>query len=177
MKQLRHKLISSEKKSRANREITAPQVRLVDENGQQVGVVSIAEALERAQSVNLDLVEVSPNAAPPVCKILDFGKYRYQYRKRHQQKPKSRQQLKEIKFRPTTDIGDYQIKQRKIIKFLESGIKVKITVRFRGREMMHQQLGLELLKRLEEDLREYGSVDKMPALEGRQLSMMLTPVK
>jgi len=136
-------------------------------------------AIAIAKEQSLDLVEVSPNAEPPVCRIMDFGKYLFEQKKKTQAgKTKQRQtQLKEVKFRPGTDIGDYQIKLRNLTKFLEQGDKAKVTLRFRGREMAHQQLGMDLLKRVEGDLIEYGTVEQFPKMEGRQLVMVLAPKK
>jgi len=152
---------------------------LIGADGEQVGVVSSQEALQKAIESGLDLVEISPNAEPPVCRIMDFGKFRYEASKKKQQAKKKQKQthLKEIKFRPGTDIGDYQVKLRKLIQFLEDEDKVKITLRFRGREMAHQELGRKLLNRVEEDLKEYGVVEQYPKLEGRLMVMVLAPKK
>ncbi|NOZ09525.1 MAG: translation initiation factor IF-3 [Gammaproteobacteria bacterium] len=168
-----------EKKTRLNEQITIPEVRLIGADGEQVGVVSSQEALQKAIESGLDLVEISPNAEPPVCRIMDFGKFRYEASKKKQQAKKKQKQthLKEIKFRPGTDIGDYQVKLRKLIQFLEDEDKVKITLRFRGREMAHQELGRKLLNRVEEDLKEYGVVEQYPKLEGRLMVMVLAPKK
>jgi len=161
---------------RINRYIVAPKLRLIGADGQQIGIVSSTEALAKAQEEELDLVEIAPEADPPVCRIMDYGKYLFEQRKR--KKKKSKQiHIKEIKMRPGTEIGDYKIKLRKAIDFLQQGNKVKITVRFRGREMAHQQLGADILKRMERDLEEYGSVEQMPKLEGRQMVMMIGPAK
>jgi len=143
-----------------------------------VGVVSITAALEMAQKDTLDLVEISPDSNPPVCKIMDYGKHVFDIKKKAaQQKKKQKQtQVKEIKFRPGTDIGDYQIKLRNLIKFLENGDKTKITLRFRGREMAHQELGMEMMKRVEADLYELAQVEQFPKLEGRQMTMVLAPL-
>jgi translation initiation factor IF-3 len=143
-----------------------------------VGVVSITAALEMAQKDTLDLVEISPDSNPPVCKIMDYGKHVFDIKKKAaQQKKKQKQtQVKEIKFRPGTDIGDYQIKLRNLIKFLENGDKTKITLRFRGREMAHQELGMEMMKRVEADLSELAQVEQFPKLEGRQMTMVLAPL-
>lgn len=150
---------------------------MISNDGQQIGIVSINDALRRAEEAGLDLVEISPNAAPPVCRIMDFGKFQYEESKRkHAAKKKQKQiQIKEVKFRPGTDVGDYQVKLRNLIRFLENGDKAKITLRFRGREMAHQELGLELLKRVETDLAEYGTVEQRPKLEGRQMVMVINP--
>jgi translation initiation factor IF-3 len=143
-----------------------------------VGVVSIATALEMAQKDTLDLVEISPDSNPPVCKVMDYGKHVFDIKKKAaQQKKKQKQtQVKEIKFRPGTDVGDYQIKLRNLIKFLENGDKTKITLRFRGREMAHQELGMEMMKRVEADLSELAQVEQFPKLEGRQMTMVLAPL-
>jgi translation initiation factor IF-3 len=142
-------------------------------------VVDTRDALEQAQEAKLDLVEVSPDANPPVCKIMDFGKYLFEQKKAKAAAKKKQKvtQVKEIKFRPGTDIGDYKVKLRNLIRFLEDGDKTKITVRFRGREMAHQELGMELLKRVEKDLEEYGSVEQRPSMEGRQMTMVIAPNK
>ncbi len=152
---------------------------MIDGDGNQAGVVSIAEALQKAEEAGLDLVEISPTAAPPVCRIMNYGKYQYEAQKRkHAAKKKQKQiQVKEVKFRPGTDVGDYQVKLRNLTRFLSSGDKAKVTLRFRGREMAHQELGFQLLKRVEEDLREIGVVEQYPRLEGRQMVMVLSPKK
>jgi len=156
-----------------------PEVRLIGADGEQVGVVPTPEALQQAEQSGMDLVEIAPNADPPVCRLMDFGKFRYEEsKKRHAAKKKQKQtQVKEIKFRPRTDIGDYNVKIRNLIKFLENGDKTKITLRFRGREMAHQELGLELLKRVESDLAEVGTVEQYPRMEGRQMVMVVSPKK
>jgi len=137
------------------------------------------QALEKAQGVGLDLVEVSPNAKPPVCRIMDFGKYRFENSKKQQasKKKQKRTQIKEIKFRPRTEEGDYQVKLRKLRAFLENGDKTKVTMRYRGREFAHQELGMQLLKRVEADLEDIANVEQMPNMEGRQMVMMLGPKK
>ncbi len=137
------------------------------------------EALEKAQGVGLDLVEVSPNAEPPVCRIMDFGKFRFENSKKKQgaKKKQKRTQVKEIKFRPRTEIGDYNVKLNKLRKFLDNGDKTKVTMRFRGREFAHQELGMELLKRVVVDLEEIANVEQMPGMEGRQMVMLLGPKK
>jgi len=154
-------------------------VRLIDEKGEQQGILPIDQALQRAKDSQLDLVEVSPNAKPPVCRIMDFGKYRFeQNKKRHSDRKKQKQiQIKEVKFRPGTEVGDYQVKLRNLIRFLKGGDKAKVTLRFRGREMAHQELGRDLLKRIEADLREYGNIEQFPKMEGRQMVMVLAPIK
>ena len=156
-----------------------PEVRLVDGDGGQVGIISIEEARQRAEDAGLDLVEISPNAEPPVCRLMDYGKFKYQDSKRKQAAKKKQKVItvKEIKFRPGTDIGDYTVKINKLIKFLESGDKIKATMRFRGREMAHQHLGMELLKRVENDLSEIAVVEQYPKMEGRQMVMVMAPKK
>jgi translation initiation factor IF-3 len=148
-------------------------------DGQQVGVVSLEEAKQVAEEAGLDLVEISPNASPPVCRIMDYGKYKFQLSKKAQEAKKKQKQtqVKEVKFRPGTDEGDYQVKLRNLVRFLDDGDKAKVTLRFRGREMAHQDLGLKLLKRVEEDLMEYGTVEQRPKLEGRQMVMVIAPAK
>jgi len=165
----------SDKKTRTNRSITAPKVRLIDQTGDQVGVISTADALSRANDLALDLVEIAPNEEPPVCRIMDYGKYHFaRVKRRSANKKKQKQvQLKEVKFRPVTDIGDYNVKLKKITKFLERGDKVKISMRFRGREMQHRELGMEFLKRVEGDLPEGFVIEQEPKLEGRQLTMVV----
>lgn len=152
---------------------------MIDSEGAQVGVVSLEEAKSSAQEVGLDLVEISPNADPPVCRIMDYGKYRYEdSKKKAAAKKKQKQmQVKEVKFRPGTDSGDYGVKLRNLRRFLEDGDKVKVTMRFRGREMAHQELGLELLQEVEKDLEEIGTVEQYPKLEGRQMVMVIGPKK
>ncbi len=164
---------------RLNESITAPQVRLIGADGEQVGVVSLAEAQQAAGEADLDLVEIVPNAAPPVCRIMDYGKFLFEEnKKRHAAKKKQKQvQVKEIKFRPGTDIGDYQVKLRNLTRFLNNGDRVKVTLRFRGREMAHQELGLKLLQRVEEDLKEIGNVEQRPRMEGRLMVMVVAPKK
>jgi len=152
---------------------------LVDAEGEQVGVVSLQDAFDRADEAGLDLVEVSPQAEPPVCKIMDYGKFKYEESKRaHKAKAKTKQvQLKEVKFRPKTDQHDYQVKLKNARRFLEGGDRVKVTMRFRGREMLHQDIGRELLERIEEDLGDLGKVEQKPKLEGRQMIMVVAPLK
>lgn len=162
-----------------NNAIAVPEVRLIGADGDQVGVVTIDEALVQAKASSLDLVEIVPNAEPPVCRIMDFGKFLFdQNKKRHAAKKRQKQtQVKELKFRPGTDVGDYEIKLRNLKRFLTSGDKVKITLRFRGREMAHQELGVKMLKRIEEDLAELGAVEQFPKMEGRQMVMVIAPKK
>ncbi|MEC5206594.1 translation initiation factor IF-3 [Vogesella perlucida] len=152
---------------------------MVGEEGEQLGIVTVREALAMAEEREVDLVEISPTAQPPVCKLMDYGKFKYQQsKKKHEAKLKQKQiQVKEIKFRPGTDDGDYNVKLRNLIRFLTEGDKAKITLRFRGREMAHQDIGLALLKRVEADLAEVGTVEQFPKLEGRQMVMMIAPKK
>ena len=160
-----------------NDAIRARDVRLIDETGQNVGVVSRIDAMERAETAGLDLVEVSPDAEPPVCKIMDFGKYKYQEQKKAAEARKNQKivEIKEIKMRPSIDDHDYDVKMRSIKRFFEEGDKVKITLRFRGREMAHQELGMNLLQRVKADLLEDAKVESEPRLEGRQMVMVLAP--
>ena len=146
-------------------------------DGSQVGVVSLQEALGAAQKETLDLVEISPDAEPPVCKIMDYGKHVFDIKKKValQKKKQKQTQVKEMKFRPGTDQGDYEIKLRNLVRFLENGDKAKVTLRFRGREMAHQQLGMEMMKRVEADLIELAQVEQYPKMEGRQMIMVLAP--
>jgi translation initiation factor IF-3 len=152
---------------------------LVGEEGEQLGIVSLADARARAEAAELDLVEIAPMAKPPVCRIMDFGKFKYrEAKKQHEAKLKLKQiQVKEVKFRPGTDEGDYQIKLRNLIRFLTEGDKAKITLRFRGREMAHQEFGIRLLERIRNDLAEFAVVESFPRLEGRQMVMLLAPKK
>jgi len=154
-------------------------VRLVGEQGEQLGIVAVADALRMAEEQNVDLVEIAPMAVPPVCKLMDYGKFRYREQKKaHEAKLKQKQiQVKEIKFRPGTDEGDYKIKLGKLIQFLEEGDKAKVTLRFRGREMAHQEFGVRLLERVKADLQAVGLVEQFPKLEGRQMVMVLAPKK
>lgn len=169
--------IAQDKAQRINEQITAPQVRLIGAEGEQVGVVAIAEAQRMAEDAGLDLVEIAPLAEPPVCRVMDFGKFKYaESKKQHEAKLKQKQvQIKEIKFRPGTDEGDYNIKLRNLIKFLGEGDKTKITLRFRGREMAHQEFGMRLIERIKADLEEYSVVEQFPKMEGRQMVMVLAP--
>jgi len=162
-----------------NENITYPQVRVIDQDGEQLGILTSEEALAKAQEAGLDLVEVSPNAEPPVCRIMDFGKFRFENSKQKQgaKKKQKRTQVKEIKFRPRTEIGDYKTKLNKLRKFLEDGDKTKVTMRFRGREFAHQDLGMDLLKRVVADLEDISNVEQMPGMEGRQMVMVLGPKK
>jgi len=165
-------------KTRINDAIAVSEVRLIDAEGEQVGVVGISEAIELAEEAGLDLVEISPNAEPPVCRIMDYGKFLYEKSKQQkEQKKKQKQiQVKEVKFRPGTDEGDYQVKLRNLRRFLEGGDKAKVTVRFRGREMAHQELGIQLLERIKVDLDEISNCEAFPRrAEGRQMIMVLAP--
>jgi translation initiation factor IF-3 len=154
-------------------------VRLVDEAGEQKGIVSIAEALKAAEAVALDLVEIVANAEPPVCKIMDYNKHLFDLKQKQKDAKKKQHQVqvKEIKLRPGTDVGDYQVKLRSILRFLEEGDKVKITLRFRGREMAHQELGLKQLQKIEGDVAEFGVIEQAPKMEGRQMGMLIGPKK
>ena len=172
--------IATEKDVRINAEITnVTEVRLLGPESEPIGIVSLAEANRQAEEAQLDLVEIAPTAKPPVCRIMDFGKFKYrEAKKAHEAKLKQKQiQVKEVKFRPGTDDGDYNIKVRNLKRFLEEGDKTKITLRFRGREMAHQELGMALLKRVEADLTELGQVEQFPKMEGRQMVMMVGPRK
>jgi len=162
-----------------NGEINAPEVRLVGINNEPLGIVRIAEAMRFAEDAEVDLVEIAPQAVPPVCRLLDYGKFKYQEQKKaHEAKLKQKIiQVKEIKFRPGTDEGDYAIKVRNLIRFLEEGDKTKITLRFRGREMAHQEIGARLLERVRNDLEPHGQVEQFPKMEGRQMVMVLAPKK
>ncbi|MDA7426951.1 translation initiation factor IF-3 [Primorskyibacter aestuariivivens] len=163
---------------RVNDKIRSPEIRLIGAEGENVGVVTPRRALEMAQDAGLDLVEISPNANPPVCKIMDFGKFKYEQQKRESEARKKQKiiEVKEVKFRPNTDTHDYEVKMRNVFKFLENGDKVKVTLRFRGREMAHQNLGRELLERVAEDVKEIGKIENMPKMEGRQMIMMIGPL-
>ena len=171
--------IALEKKARKNHEILTPRVRLIGDSGEQVGIISTREALQMAEDAALDLVEVSPMADPPVCRIMDYGKFVYEQHKRnHAARRKQKQiEIKEVKFRPGTDEGDYQVKLRNLMRFLTEGDKAKITLRFRGRELLHMELGREMLKRVQADLAEIAVVESFPRLEGKQMVMLLAPRK
>ena len=171
--------IAQDKEVRINGEITVAEVRLVGIDGEQLGIMRLNDALRQAEEADVDLVEIAPTASPPVCRLMDFGKFKYRESKRqHEAKVKQKQiQVKEIKFRPGTDDGDYAIKVRNLIRFLSEGDKTKVTLRFRGREMTHQELGYNLLKRVEADLMAYGVVEQFPKMEGRQMVMVLAPRK
>jgi len=167
------------KQQRINKEITTGDIRLIGEGGEQLGIVSVTEAHQIAEEKQLDLVEISPYAEPPVCRLMDYGKFLYSVAKKKQESKKKQKQIvvKEVKFRPGTDVGDYDIKVRNLVRFLDAGNKVKVTLRFRGREMAHQELGMKMLKRVEADLDELGVVEQMPKMEGRQMVMVLAPKK
>ena len=162
---------------RVNEEIRAPQVRLIDQDGEMQGVMTAREALIRAYDVGLDLLEISPNAVPPVVKILDYGKYKYEQQKKANEARKRQKvvEIKEIKVRPNIDDHDYDVKMRAAKSFIEEGDKVKVTLRFRGREMAHQDLGLKVLDRIRTELAETTKVESMPRLENRQMIMVLAP--
>jgi translation initiation factor IF-3 len=154
-------------------------VRVIGPNGEQVGIMAIGDAQRRAEEAGLDLVEVAPNAEPPVCRVMDYGKFVFELNKKAQSARRKQKQIhiKEVKFRPGTEEGDYQVKLRNLTKFLTNGDKTKVTLRFRGREMAHQELGAELLKRVQQDLEEHGTVEQHPQLEGRQMVMVIAPRK
>jgi translation initiation factor IF-3 len=170
---------SSSKKPVINEHIEASEVRLVLEDGQQKGVVTIEEARAVAAEAKLDLVLIAPEAEPPVCKIMDYGKHIFDLKKQKaaSKKKQRKTQLKEIKFRPGTEEGDYQVKLRNLIRFLTDGDKAKVSLRFRGRELAHQHLGMDLMNRIRKDLEEYGAVEQEPKMEGRQIVMVLGPTK
>ena len=162
---------------RVNDEINVLRVRLVDERGNMVGVVPRNDALTMAANAGLDLVEIAPNADPPVCKILDFGKFKYEEQKKKNEARKKQKiiEVKEIKLRPSIDDHDYDVKMRNMLKFIEEGDKVKVTMRFRGRELAHQELGMDVLMRVRGDLEEIAKVEQMPRMEGRQMTMVMSP--
>ena len=162
---------------RVNDEIRVPQVRLIDEEGEMQGVMSARDAMHRAFSVGLDLVEISPNADPPVVKILDYGKFKYEQQKKKNEARKKQKviEIKEVKVRPNIDENDYQVKLRAMRSFIEEGDKVKVTLRFRGREMAHQDLGVKVLERIRVDMDERTKVEQMPRMENRQMIMVLSP--
>jgi translation initiation factor IF-3 len=162
---------------RYNQLITSDKVRVIDEEGENLGVMYTREAIEQAAGVGLDLVEVSPNADPPVCKFLDVGKFRYEAQKKANLARKSQktQEIKEIKMRPNIDDHDYDVKMRAVQRFIDEGDKVKVTLRFRGRELSHQQLGMNLLRRVQEDTAEYAKIEAYPRMEGRQMLMVISP--
>ena len=165
--------------NRRNGEIRVPRVRVIGSDGEMIGVLSRDEALRMAEDEGLDLVEIQPNADPPVCKIMDFGKFRFEQQKKASEAKKKQKQveIKELKFRPVTDEGDYQIKLRNMRRFLAEGDRVKVVVRFRGREMAHTELGLAMTRRIEEELKDDVTIEQRPKLEGRQMIMMIAPKK
>ncbi|MFA9440634.1 translation initiation factor IF-3 [Uliginosibacterium sp. sgz301328] len=171
--------MAQEKSQRINREIGVAEVRLVGQDNEQLGIVPTHQALAMAEEAGVDLVEIAPQARPPVCRLMDYGKFKYQEAKRaHEAKLKQKQiQLKEVKFRPGTDDNDYNIKLRNMTRFLADGDKVKVTLRFRGREMAHQEFGIRLLERIKADLDEHAAVEQFPKLEGRQMIMVVAPKK
>ena len=162
-----------------NGDIRAREVRLIDKDGEQVGVVTLREALSAAEAVQLDLVEIVPNAEPPVCRIMDYGKHVFELKQKQKDAKKKQHQvqIKEIKLRPGTEEADYQVKLKALVRFLEEGDKAKITLRFRGREVAHQELGMKVLQRMEVDLSEFGVVEQHPKMEGRMMSMLIGPKK
>ena len=171
--------IATEKKHRINGEIRVNEVRLIGIEGEQLGVVKLAQALDMAEEHEVDLVEIAPTATPPVCRLMDYGKFRYQEQKR-QQEARAKQkvvQIKEVKFRPATDEGYYNVKLRNVRRFIEDGDKVKVSLRFRGREMAHQELGMRVLERVRDDVEDICQVESFPRLEGRQMVMVLAPRK
>jgi translation initiation factor IF-3 len=159
--------------------IRSSEIRLIDHEGENHGVVDPRRAMQMAEDVGLDLVEISPNADPPVCKIMDFGKFKYETQKKANEAKKKQKviEVKEVKFRPNIDTHDYDVKMRNVTKFLEGGDKVKVTLRFRGREMAHQEIGRELLKKIAADIEGLGKIESMPKMEGRQMIMVAGPVK
>ncbi|WP_295490676.1 translation initiation factor IF-3 [uncultured Ralstonia sp.] len=172
--------IATEKSHRINREISAPEIRLTGVEGEALGIVKLFDALRLAEEKDVDLVEIAPTAQPPVCRLMDYGKFKYsEQKKAHEAKLKQKVILvKEVKFRPGTDDGDYNVKLRNAQRFLdEDGDRVKVTLRFRGREMAHQELGMRMLERIRTDLEPFAQVEQMPKMEGRQAVMMLAPKK
>ncbi len=170
-------LTPSREGPRVNRDIAVAQVRLIDEQGENLGVVSKDEAIERAEEAGMDLVEISPSAEPPVCKILDYGRFKYQDQKKKNEARKKQKtiDIKEIKMRPNIDQHDYDVKMRAINRFIADGDKVKVTMRFRGREMVHQELGLKVLDRVRDQIDEVAKVEQFPKMEGRQMIMVVAP--
>lgn len=169
--------ISAEKEIRLNEDISVPRVRLIDQGGVNRGILSLNEARQLATDAEMDLVEISPNTEPPVCKVMDYGKFCFERKKKAQQARKKQKQIqiKEVKFRPGTEEGDYQVKLRNLVRFLTDGDKAKVTVRFRGRELHHRELGERKLSRIEDDLMEYGEIEQHPKMEGRQMVMVIAP--
>ena len=173
----RQEMPSSSDGPRINEMINSRSVRCIDPDGEQLGILSIDEAMNKAEELGLDLVELQPNADPPVCKILDYGKHKYQAQKRANEARKKQKiiEVKEIKLRPNIDQHDYQVKMKAVRKFIDGGDKVKITLRFRGREMAHVELGTDLLSRVQEDIDDFAKIESMPKMEGRQMTMILAP--
>ena len=173
----RQEMPSSSEGPRINEMINSRSVRCIDPDGEQLGILSIDEAMNKAEELGLDLVELQPNADPPVCKILDYGKHKYQAQKRANEARKKQKiiEVKEIKLRPNIDQHDYQVKMKAVRKFIDGGDKVKITLRFRGREMAHVELGTDLLSRVQEDIDDFAKIESMPKMEGRQMTMILAP--
>ena len=173
----RQEMPSSSDGPRINEMINTRSVRCIDPDGEQLGILSIDEAMNKAEELGLDLVELQPNADPPVCKILDYGKHKYQAQKRANEARKKQKiiEVKEIKLRPNIDQHDYQVKMKAVRKFIDGGDKVKITLRFRGREMAHVELGTDLLSRVREDIDDFAKIESMPKMEGRQMTMILAP--
>ncbi|MSR08253.1 MAG: translation initiation factor IF-3 [Gammaproteobacteria bacterium] len=171
--------MAANKRVRRNDEIDAREIRVIGAGGEQAGILGREAALQLAKDVGMDLVEISPTAVPPVCRIMDFGKFLFETNKKaHSAKRKQKQiQVKEVKFRPGTEEGDYQIKLRNLLRFIETGDKAKVTLRFRGREMAHQEIGVRLLQRVRQDLEAVGIVEQFPRLEGRQMVMVIAPKK
>ena len=169
----------ADKDLRINEDITVPEIRLIGVDGEQIGIVSTRDAMSRAEAAEVDLVEIAPTAQPPVCRLMDYGKFKYrEAKKQHEARLKLKQiQVKEVKFRPNTDDGDYQIKLRNLVRFLTEGDKAKVTLRFRGREMAHQEFGVRLLERVRNDLEAVGVVEQFPRMEGRQMVMLIGPKK
>jgi len=174
-----HGIAAKKDETRINDMITARRVRVTNAEGEMLGIMPLDEARQKAYAADLDLVEISPNADPPVCKIMNYGKFQFEQNKKLQQAKKKQKQIqvKEIKFRPGTEEGDYQVKLKSLVKFLNDGDKAKITVRYRGREMAHRELGMDQLKRIEKDLEEIAIVEQVPKLEGRQMVMVMAPKK
>ncbi|QJC37223.1 translation initiation factor IF-3 [Enterobacteriaceae endosymbiont of Donacia thalassina] len=174
------KTIQLSRPNKINKNIRSKIVRLIGLNGEQIGIINIKEALKKAENVGFDLVEISPNSVPPVCRIMDYGKFLYAKNKASKEQKKKQKiiNLKEIKFRPGTDIGDYKVKLRNLIRFLKKGDKIKVTLRFRGREMMHTKIGFFMLNRIKNDLESLAIVESFPTrVEGRQIIMILIPKK
>ena len=174
---IRQEMPSSSDGPRINEMINSRSVRCIDPDGEQLGILSIDEAMNKAEELGLDLVELQPNADPPVCKILDYGKHKYQAQKRANEARKKQKiiEVKEIKLRPNIDQHDYQVKMKAVRKFIDGGDKVKITLRFRGREMVHVEIGTDLLSRVREDIDDFAKIESMPKMEGRQMTMILAP--